>query len=91
MNILFYSVWDISPQKGGTERITSTLCTEFRREGHKCYLVYKTNLDPNFELCEFDGKFKIGANTSDEEKRLVDKYRDKIDDLLDRASRQWNY
>ena len=43
MNILFYSVWDISPQKGGTERITSTLCTEFRREGHKCYLVYKKN------------------------------------------------
>ena len=31
------------------------------------------------------------ANTSDEEKWLVDKYRDKIDDLLDRASRQWNY
>ena len=74
MNILFYSVWDISPQKGGTERITSTLCTEFRREGHKCYLVYKTNLDPNFELCEFDGKFKIGANTSDEDiiKYLLD-------------------
>lgn len=74
MNVLFYSVWDISPQKGGTERITSTLCTEFRREGHKCYLVYKTNLNSNFELCEFDGKFKILANTSDEDilKYLLD-------------------
>lgn len=66
MHILFYSVWDVSPQKGGTERITSTLCTEFRRKGHKCYLAYITDISDNYEKCAFDGKIRILSNTPNE-------------------------
>ena len=32
MNILFYTCFDVAPQKGGTERITSTIATGLRKK-----------------------------------------------------------
>lgn len=41
MNILFVNTFDVSPFLGGTERITDTLCREFRKRCLcRCYLAY---------------------------------------------------
>lgn len=61
MNLLYYTVSDVSPQKGGTERITHTLCDYFSREfRYHCYLSFSNNL-PNYlkpSTC-FNGRIRI--------------------------------
>ena len=43
MNILFYSIVGISPNKGGTERATYRLAKFLHcRHGHNCYSIYST-------------------------------------------------
>lgn len=60
MNILFYNCFDVSPQKGGTERITSTIVTELRKKKIKCFSAYDVDIDLALERTAFDGKVKIG-------------------------------
>ena len=55
------------------------------------YGVFHEDENGRSYAVELTADAEPAANTSDEEKWLVDKHRDKIDDLLDRASRQWNY
>lgn len=66
MNVLFYTVSDVSPQKGGTERITNTICTYLSDKlGVNCYLAYKTNLDIKYKPSEiFKKKININEKTS---------------------------
>lgn len=61
MNILFYTCFDVAPQKGGTERITSTIATGLRKKGIKCFLAYDADIDSTLEKTVFDGKIKIGS------------------------------
>lgn len=50
MNILFYTSYEVSPIKGGTERITATLSTSLLRQYNvNCYSVYKTPIPIEFE------------------------------------------
>lgn len=49
MRLLYYTVSDVSPQKGGTERITDTLCEYFTSKGIDCFLAYTHKLSD--KLC----------------------------------------
>ena len=60
MNILFYTYYDVSPQKGGTERITSTIAMGLYKEGINCFLAYDFDIDPNLERTYFDTRIKVG-------------------------------
>lgn len=60
MNVLFYTAYDVSPQKGGTERITSTISAELRKNGIRCFLAYDYDIEKNYTKTPFDGKAKIG-------------------------------
>lgn len=60
MNVLFYTTYDVSPQKGGTERITSTISAELRKNGIRCFLAYDCDIEKNYIKTPFDGKAKIG-------------------------------
>lgn len=68
MNILFVTVFQISEQKGGTERTTARISNEMRRRGHKCYNLYAKPIGDMFELTEFDG---IYTNYSPESVRDI--------------------
>lgn len=59
MNILFYNCYDVSPQKGGTERITDTIAVELRKRGHTVFLAYECNIDSKLKRTKFDGRIKI--------------------------------
>ena len=60
MNILFYSPFDVSPEKGGTERITISVSEALRQMyGHKCFLAYGVEIDGKYEKAYFDGRVKI--------------------------------
>lgn len=63
MNILFLTENEISPVMGGTEHITDTLATEFRRRGHRCYLCYEKPCDLPLKT-EFDGKLRCAGEKS---------------------------
>lgn len=45
MNILFFYLPAIAPERGGVERVTSVLADEFERLGHHCF--YLATLDEN--------------------------------------------
>lgn len=61
MNILFVTIFQISEQKGGTERTTARLSNELRRRGHKCYNLYTKSIGSGFEMTKFDGVY-IGCS-----------------------------
>lgn len=62
MNILFVNTFDVSPFLGGTERITDTLCREFRkRHLLKCYLAYFEEISNLYQKTVFDGKLCLGS------------------------------
>jgi len=77
MNILFVTVFQISEQKGGTERTTARISNELRRRGHKCYNLYAKPIGDMFEMTKFDD---IYTNHSSESiKDIIDgKQIDKI-------------
>lgn len=55
MNILFVTVFQVSEQKGGTERTTARVSNELRHRGHKCYNLYAKPIGEGFEMTTFDG------------------------------------
>lgn len=61
MNILFVSMYQVSEQKGGTERTTARLSNELRKRGHRCYNLYKKSIDSSFEITDFDGAFTVNV------------------------------
>ena len=63
MNILFYSYFDVAPQKGGTERITASVSTGLRKMGCRCFLVYDCDVDKTLTRIPFDGRMKVGRLT----------------------------
>lgn len=63
MNILFYTLYEVSPQKGGTERITSTISKILKEKyKHKCYSIYSIPLSNNYIKTSFDQKEQISFN-----------------------------
>ena len=60
MNILFYTVFEVSPIKGGTERITDTIATGLQSYPNiKCFSAYSTPLGPNFKKTKFQATERI--------------------------------
>lgn len=60
MNILFVNKNDISPQRGGIERITEVLSTYFIDiYKYKCFLSYYYDLDNNFQQSYFCSRDKL--------------------------------
>ena len=56
MRVLFYTTFEASPHKGGTERITTSISNGLRRYwGYKCYSAYLVKIDVKFERTQFDG------------------------------------
>lgn len=54
MNILFYTFNEVSPTKGGTERITSTIAMQLQHiYGIQCYSIYTNPLPDEFEKTLF--------------------------------------
>ncbi|MDN0049597.1 glycosyltransferase [Bacteroides gallinaceum] len=54
MNILFYTEYELSPTKGGTERITSTIAMKLHSAyGMQCYSIYTIPLPDEFEKIPF--------------------------------------
>lgn len=70
MNILFHNSSDVSPIKGGTERITDSLVQGFKAKGHHCFLTYETEIDPKMPKTAFDAKLNIFTGSL--EKFIVD-------------------
>lgn len=76
MNVLFYTTYDVSPEKGGTERITSTIAKGLSSiYDVKCFLSYSTEIEPVFERTKFvDRIILLNQDTfvSDLRKFIVD-------------------
>ena len=61
MNILFYTAFEVSPEKGGTERITASVAETLQRDfGHKCFSMYSVPIDPKFRRAPFYARYKLG-------------------------------
>lgn len=74
MNILFITWFDISPQKGGTERITWTISNALRKYyNYKCFCAYIMPAT-GFEQAFCDGRIKL------DEKKVVSQLHDYIVD-----------
>lgn len=58
MNILFVTMFQISEQKGGTERTTARISNELRHRGHRCFNLYAKPIGDMFEMTKFDGIYK---------------------------------
>lgn len=60
MNILFYTTWEVSPEKGGTERITSTIATGLQKlYKFKCFSLFNYQINNIFEKTQFSNSFQI--------------------------------
>lgn len=62
MNILFYTSYRVSEQKGGTERITARIAKSLKEEGFKCFSAYKSEIDSSLPLASWDGEFIVCDN-----------------------------
>lgn len=58
MNILFVTMFQISEQKGGTERTTARISNELRCRGHRCFNLYAKPIGDMFEMTKFDDIYK---------------------------------
>lgn len=70
MNILFCNSSNVSELKGGTERITARISCGLEILGHKCFLAYKTEIDPSLPLTKFEKS--INVNKSSLERFILD-------------------
>lgn len=71
MRVLFYTTFEVSPHKGGTERITSSISSGLRNYwGYKCYSAYSVRIEDKFERTKFDGYVQL------RKKDFVEKLRD---------------
>lgn len=78
LNILFVTTFEISEQKGGTERTTARVSDALRVRGYKCYNLYDKVIENSLVRTKFDGVF---CNVTSEHVRdIVDEY--KIDKIL---------
>lgn len=60
MNVLFYTSCEVSPETGGTERITASISQGLSQQyGVKCYSLYRQPAKENCKLTNFAGKLCI--------------------------------
>lgn len=70
MRILFLTTFEVSPEKGGVERITSTLTRGLNNIYNvKCYSAYFEKINNNFELTSFEDKLHINKKNIAEDLR----------------------
>lgn len=63
MNILFYTPFRVSEQKGGTERITARISTELRKRGHRCFAAYGQDIGSDFQVTDFDDSINFSKSS----------------------------
>ena len=66
MNVLFYTSFRVSEQKGGTERITSRIAQKLREKGFQCYAAYRIEIEKGLPLPEWDGEINISHQPLDD-------------------------
>lgn len=66
MNVLFYTSFRVSEQKGGTERITSRIAQRLREKGFLCYAAYRIEIEKGLPLAEWDGEINISQQPLDD-------------------------
>lgn len=72
MNIMFYTSFEVSPQKGGTERITASIAMALQKYYDiNCYSVYRVAIEPSFIRVPFIKSIKI-SNINKNSKALCD-------------------
>lgn len=59
MNILFCNSSNVSEIKGGTERITARISKGLTERGHRCFLAYKSEIDPSLPLTKFEDSINV--------------------------------
>lgn len=77
MNILFYTVCEVSPLKGGTERITSTIATSLQTLYNvKCYSIFSNRINASLSRTSFENSKQIarGANFESELYNFIKQY-----------------
>lgn len=77
MNILFYTVFEVSPMKGGTERITATISKGLNKNfGIKCFSTYSIPINTELEKTQFEAKQRIAFGNEFEKElyNFVKKY-----------------
>ena len=82
MNICFYTGKEVSPEIGGTERITASIAAGLSKYyGIHCYSIYTMKIDDKFRKYEFDATLFL-KNHQQEYSRLVEFLRDNQIDVL---------
>ena len=72
LKVLFYTPNEVSPQKGGTERITASISFALQQYfGVECYSMYSFDIDSIYEKTPFKAKINI-ANLKKEKERLYE-------------------
>lgn len=62
MNICFYTGKEVSPQIGGTERITASVAAGLSKYyGIKCYSIYASEIESKFEKYKFEGTLLLNS------------------------------
>ena len=60
MNVLFYTSFEVSPQKGGTERITCRIAEGLKKIYNvKCFSAYSCPIGQSFKRYKFDGSIYV--------------------------------
>lgn len=60
MKVCFYTNFEVSPQKGGTERITHSISEILTRcYGVQCYSIYSNTISKDLKRSSFEKKIKI--------------------------------
>ena len=66
MNILFCNSSNVSEIKGGTERITARISKGLTERGHRCFLAYKSEIDPSLPLTKFEDTINVRQHSLEE-------------------------
>lgn len=76
MNILFYTTFEVSEQKGGTERITSRIAKTLQNQYNiNCYSAYSVPIDSKFERTKFLHSEQIEIKDSNKLIMLLKQYK----------------
>lgn len=58
-NILFFNEFEVSPNFGGIERVTSSIAGALIKEGYQVHSAYVDTIPQNYERTQFCSKFQI--------------------------------
>lgn len=65
-NILFFNEYEVSPNYGGIERVTSRIASALLKEGYKVYSAYVNSISIKYERMQFTQSIKINPDKGKE-------------------------